>query len=39
VACGTGSVVLLELEDDAGTRLRGQALSDQPWVGKKWGAA
>ena len=36
VACGTGTVVLLELEDAAGTRLRGTALSDQPWTGKRW---
>jgi methionyl-tRNA formyltransferase len=36
VACGSGAVVLLEVEDEAGTRLRGQALSDQPWTGKRW---
>ena len=36
VACGSGAVVLLEVEDDAGTKLRGQTLSDQPWTGKRW---
>lgn len=36
VACGSGAVILLEVEDDAGTRLRGQALSEQPWTGKRW---
>ncbi|HET9387356.1 MAG TPA: methionyl-tRNA formyltransferase [Gemmatimonadales bacterium] len=38
VACGTGTVVLLELEDEAGTRLRGQALSEQQWTGKRFDA-
>jgi methionyl-tRNA formyltransferase len=37
VACGAGAVILLEVEDDTGTRLRGQALSEQPWTGKRWG--
>jgi methionyl-tRNA formyltransferase len=37
VACGSGAVILLEVEDDAGTRLRGQQLSEQPWLGKLWG--
>lgn len=37
VACGSGAVVLLEVEDDAGTQLRGQALSDQQWTGKRFG--
>jgi methionyl-tRNA formyltransferase len=36
VACGTGTIILLELEDAAGTRLGGTALSDQPWTGKRW---
>ena len=36
VACGSGAVVLLDVEDDTGTRLRGQALSEQPWTGKCW---
>jgi len=39
VACGSGAVILLEVEDDAGTRLRGQALSEQQWTGKHWGGA
>jgi len=37
VACGSGAVVLLEVEDDTGTKLRGQQLSEQPWTGKHWG--
>lgn len=39
VACGSGggALILLEVEDDAGTRLRGQALSEQQWTGKRWG--
>ncbi|HLZ45779.1 MAG TPA: methionyl-tRNA formyltransferase [Gemmatimonadales bacterium] len=36
VACGSGSVILLEVEDAAGTRLRGRALSDLAWAGKRW---
>ena len=36
VACGSGAVVLLEVEDDAGTRLRGEQLSEQQWTGKRW---
>jgi methionyl-tRNA formyltransferase len=36
VACGSGAVILLEVEDDAGTRLRGQALSEQQWTGKRF---
>jgi len=39
VACGSGSVILLEIENAAGTRLRGTALSDQPWTGKRWETA
>ena len=39
VACGSGALILLEVEDEAGTRLRGQQLSEQRWLGKKWGAA
>lgn len=38
VACGSGAVVLLEVEDELGTKLRGPALSEQPWTGKRWGA-
>jgi methionyl-tRNA formyltransferase len=37
VACGRGAVILLDVEDEAGTRLRGQQLSDQQWTGKRWG--
>jgi methionyl-tRNA formyltransferase len=37
VACGSGALILLEVEDAAGTRLRGQALSEQPWTGKRFG--
>lgn len=36
VACGSGAVVLLEIEDDRGHVLTGTALSDQPWKGKSW---
>jgi methionyl-tRNA formyltransferase len=36
VACGSGAVILLEAEDAAGTRLRGQPLSEQQWTGKRW---
>jgi methionyl-tRNA formyltransferase len=37
VACGSGGVILLEVEDETGTRLRGQELSEQPWTGKRFG--
>lgn len=36
VACGSGAVVLREIEDDCGHVLAGTALSDQPWQGKTW---
>jgi methionyl-tRNA formyltransferase len=36
-ACGTGALILLEMEDDGGNRLRGQALSSQRWKGKGLG--
>lgn len=36
VACGTGTVILLEIEDSVGTRLRGPTLGDQPWIGRHW---
>ncbi len=36
VGCGAGAVVLLELQADDGTVLRGRELSDQPWTGKRW---
>jgi methionyl-tRNA formyltransferase len=39
VACGSGggAVIVLEVEDAAGMRLRGQALSQQQWTGKRFG--
>lgn len=37
VACGSGAVILLDVEDESGTRLRGQRLSDQVWNGKRFG--
>jgi methionyl-tRNA formyltransferase len=37
VACGSGAVVLLCMEDEGGNRLRGQTLSEQPWTGKRFG--
>jgi len=36
VACGSGAVILLDVEDDAGTWLRGQMLSEQQWTGKRF---
>jgi methionyl-tRNA formyltransferase len=36
VACGEGSLLLLELEGEDGTVLRGRALSDQQWSGRRW---
>jgi methionyl-tRNA formyltransferase len=36
VACGSGSALLLELDDGAGTTLSGRALSDQNWTGLRW---
>jgi methionyl-tRNA formyltransferase len=38
VACGSGSVILLELEDESGLALHGRALSDRRWAGKRFGA-
>jgi hypothetical protein len=38
VACGSGAVIVLEVEDESGTRLRGQQLSEQPWTGKRFDA-
>jgi methionyl-tRNA formyltransferase len=37
VACGDGAVILLELQDEHGTVLHGQTLSEQPWAGKRFG--
>lgn len=40
VACGNGGgVILLDVDDGAGTRLSGRALSDQDWTGRRWGGA
>jgi methionyl-tRNA formyltransferase len=36
VACGSGSVLVLELEADDGTILKGTDLSDCDWTGKVW---
>jgi methionyl-tRNA formyltransferase len=36
VACGSGALVLLEIEAADGTRLRGRELSEQPWTGLRW---
>lgn len=36
VACGAGSVILLELETDDGQILKGHQLSDQQWTGEMW---
>lgn len=38
IACGSGAVILLKLEDDAGNALQGQRLSDQRWAGKRFGS-
>ena len=37
VACGTGTVIVLEIEDETGRRLSGRALSEQPWTGQRYG--
>ena len=36
VSCRTGTVTLLEVEREDGVALRGPALSDQAWSGKRW---
>ncbi|MGH7559672.1 MAG: methionyl-tRNA formyltransferase [Gemmatimonadales bacterium] len=36
VACGEGSVILLEVESPDGEVLRGRALSEQTWAGQRW---
>lgn len=36
VACGEGSLVLLEMEDAGGQVLRGPALSARDWTGRIW---
>jgi methionyl-tRNA formyltransferase len=37
VACGRGTLILLELQADDGTILKGRGLSDQSWTGKRFG--
>lgn len=36
VACGTGAVAVLELENDQAQVIKGRMLSDQSWKGKIW---
>jgi len=36
VACGTGALLLLELQADDGEILAGRRLSEQPWTGRRW---
>lgn len=36
VACGAGTLVLLEMESEDGRLLRGRELSAQPWTGQVW---
>lgn len=36
VACGSGSLVLLEIEDEHGATLSGPLLSEQQWRGRVW---
>jgi methionyl-tRNA formyltransferase len=36
VACGSGAVLLLELQADDGEVLQGRRLSEQPWTGRVW---
>lgn len=38
VACGTGMIVLLEVEDENGQIVKGSQLSDLEWQGKVWGS-
>ncbi len=37
VACGRGAIILLEVEREDGTLLKGRELSDQSWKGETWG--
>jgi methionyl-tRNA formyltransferase len=39
VACADGSLVILELEAEDGEVLRGRALSDRQWTGRRWAHA
>lgn len=36
VACGKGTILLLEVENEAGEIFKGNQLSDQQWQGKVW---
>lgn len=36
IKCGDGAIVLLEIEAEDGTALRGPMLASQPWTGKQW---
>jgi hypothetical protein len=36
VACGSGCVLILEIEADDGTILKGSSLSNCDWTGKVW---
>jgi methionyl-tRNA formyltransferase len=36
VACGTGAVVLLEVESEDGERLSGRRLSERAWTDTRW---
>lgn len=36
VACGKGTILLLEIEGEDGEIIKGSQLSDQPWQGKVW---
>ena len=38
VACGTGAVLLMEVESDEGHLLAGRALAELPWQEKLWDA-
>lgn len=38
VACGTGTIILLEVQSATGLRLNGRALAEQSWTGQRWGA-
>jgi methionyl-tRNA formyltransferase len=36
VACGSGSIVILEIENASGLRLNGRALAEQSWTGQQF---
>lgn len=39
VSCGSGSVLLLEVEDETGRILKGPDLAEQDWTGRRFGVA